>query len=266
MNSSPDLDLAIRTALQQGRARWPQITVAADRFSAHVHSMKTDQPMLAKYGADIYLAFACVQRDRSALALLQDQLLPAVDRHVVRMGMRPSLLDDLHQDLLLYLLCDPVPRLRSYRGRGSLLGWLRTVAIRRAFLLRRHGRELSVDEVAPELLCAGGPDPELQVLRRRFSPRVRRALEESLAALPRRHKVLLRRHYARRESIDVLARRYGVHRATVARWLAEVRAWLTRELQRRLDPPRLVAAEIGLLVEELRDDLCGIVGRFLQED
>jgi RNA polymerase sigma-70 factor (ECF subfamily) len=96
---------------------------------------------------------------------------------------------------------------------------------------------------------------------------VRRALEESLGALSSRHKRLLRRHYARRESIDVLAARYGVHRATVARWLATVRGRVTRELQRRLSTTsRLGLAEIGLLVEELREELFGIVGRFLQEE
>jgi RNA polymerase sigma-70 factor (ECF subfamily) len=266
MNQSPELDLAIHTAVAQGRARWPQISIPVELFTAHVRSVRTEESMLAKHGADLYLAFACVQRDRGALQLFQDRLLPAVDRHVARLGMRGSLLDDLRQDLCLYLLADPVPRLSNYRGQGSLLGWLRVIAARRA-LRRRRRRELSVEELRPEQLIDRGHDPETTTLRRRFGPRLQRALEESLAALSPQHKTLLRRHYAEGLSIDQIGARHRVHRATVARWLAAIRARVTAELHRRLStPPGMAPGEIRLLVDELRDELFGSVERFLREE
>jgi RNA polymerase sigma-70 factor (ECF subfamily) len=261
-----ELDLAISTAVEQGRARWPQISIPVDLFSAHVHSTRTGESMLAKHGADLYFAFACVQRDRSALQLFQDRILPAVDRHVARLGMRGSLLDDLRQDLCLYLLADPVPRLANYRGQGSLLGWLRVVAARRA-LRRRRPREISVESLPPDQFLDHGLDPEASALRRRSGPRLRRALEESLAALSPQHKLLLRRHYAEGLSIDEIGTRHRVHRATVARWLVAIRAQVTAELYRRLrTPPGMAPSEIRVLVDELRDELFGSVERFLREE
>lgn len=261
-----ELDLAIDSAVAEGRARWPQISIPVDLFTAHVRSVRTGESMLAKHGADLYFAFACVQRDRSALRLFQDRILPAVDRHVARLGMRGSLLDDLRQDLCLYLLADPRPRLSHYRGQGSLLGWLRVIAARRA-LRKRPPREMSVEDLPPDRLVDRGQDPETVTLRRRFGPRVQRALEESLAALSSQHKALLRRHYAEGLSIDEIGVRHGVHRATVARWLAAIRARVTAELHGRLStPPGMAPGEIRLLVDDLREELFSSVERFLRQE
>jgi RNA polymerase sigma-70 factor, ECF subfamily len=266
MNHPSELDIAINTAVAEGRARWPRIAIPVDLFTAHVHNVRTGEDMLAKHGADLYFAFACLRRDRSALEELQSRILPAVDRHVARLGMRGSLLDDLRQELCLYLLADPAPRLSNYRGHGSLLGWLRIVAARRA-LRKSRRREESLDQLGLEQLSDPGPGPETTALRRMFGPRMQRALEASLEALSPQQKTLLRRHYAEGQSIDVIGARHRVHRATVARWLAAIRARITAELHRRLvAPPGMEAAEIRLLVDELRDELFGSVERFLREE
>ncbi len=60
------------------------------------------------------------------------------------------------------------------------------------------------------------------------------AFREALGALPSRSRAVLRHHYVQGESIDVIARRYGVHRSTAARWVASARQLLVTETRRRV--------------------------------
>jgi RNA polymerase sigma-70 factor (ECF subfamily) len=267
MNTPFDLDTAIDAALARGRAAWPEISVAADRFAAHVRALGVGAAMLGKYGADLYFAWACTERDPGALRLFHSRVLPTIDPHVARLGMWGAHLDELHQDLSVYLLADRRPRLAGYAGRGPLLGWLRTVAARRALRMRQAGssQRRRLDRLGPgEWDGSGWIGPEGAAMRRRFGPEVQRALQECLAELPPAWKVLLRMHCLEGRHVDEIAREHGVHRATVFRWFASIRSAVSAGLCARLTP-RLPAAEMTALIGDLRDDLQIDVDDFLGE-
>jgi RNA polymerase sigma-70 factor (ECF subfamily) len=66
-------------------------------------------------------------------------------------------------------------------------------------------------------------DPELAYLRSRYARELEGALSMALEGLSPRERNLLRQHYRDGLSLDAVARLYRVHRATAARWLADVR-------------------------------------------
>src|SRR5439155_27001611 len=88
-------------------------------------------------------------------------------------------------------------------------------------------------------LVGADPDPETALLRARYASAANEALREAFASLDARERNLLRQHFVDRLSIDDLGPLYGVHRATVARWLERAREALearTRKLlMERLD-------------------------------
>lgn len=265
MNTCSEMDTAISAAVAKGRALWPEITVPVERFSEHVREIGADHQMLHKYGADLYFACACTQRDQSALRLFHSRVLPTVDRHVARLGMWGAHLDELHQDLCVYLLADRHPRIAGYAGRGPLLGWLRTVAARRALAIQRAKvRQRRREKVLHDATEAPGCDPERGAMKRRFGPELQRALQESLSTLTPQWKAILRMHYLDGLHIETICEHFGVHRATVFRWFSAIRAQVMAEIHARL-AARLTPAEVKALIDELRDELHINIDNFLEE-
>src|SRR6185312_1867471 len=66
-------------------------------------------------------------------------------------------------------------------------------------------------------------DPELALVRSRHAGDFERALQDAFGSLDERERNLLRLHFLDGLGIDGLAPVFGVHRATVARWLAAAR-------------------------------------------
>jgi len=77
-------------------------------------------------------------------------------------------------------------------------------------------------------------DPELALVKRRLGPAFQAALREAIDGLPPRDRVILRMHLVDGLSIDRIAQPYGVHRATAARWLADVREAILVRVHERL--------------------------------
>ena len=104
--------------------------------------------------------------------------------------------------------------LLSYRGRGSLMGWLRTtLAQRHVDYHRRRQREEPLDEVdAPAPLPpAETPAQELSLLER--------AIEKALRECNTEERFLLAAYYLDGQTLLQIARVLGVHEATVSRRL-----------------------------------------------
>jgi RNA polymerase sigma-70 factor (ECF subfamily) len=145
------------------------------------------------------------------------------------------MIDEVKQRLLELLFVRAgisPPAIVGYSGRGALLSWLRSIAVRTAVpLLRASRRDAPVGAVV-DLPAAG--DVELAYLKARYREPFRAALEESFGALTRRQRNLLRQHFLDGLGIDELGALHQVHRATAARWLAEARETLLRETRRQL--------------------------------
>ena len=72
------------------------------------------------------------------------------------------------------------------------------------------------------------PDPELAFLKSHYRDEVHRALKDALAGLDADERNVLRLHFLDGLSTERIAVVYGVHRATVARWVSRGREALLR--------------------------------------
>jgi RNA polymerase sigma-70 factor (ECF subfamily) len=120
--------------------------------------------------------------------------------------------------------------LTSYSGRGSLLGWLRTILAQRHIdHHRRTHRETPLDTVdvaAPERM----PSP----LPVEF-PQLTRAVALTLKALAAEDRFLLATYFLDRQTLLQIARTLHVHEATVSRRLKRLVADLRKQLLRNLE-------------------------------
>lgn len=255
-------------ALRHGRAAWPGVHVSEEVFRAHVDRLGAGADDLSRYGADLYLACGCVQREPAALQALDRQVLPVVERQLRRAGiLTDSGSDDLAQRLRIWLIGSQ-PRLAAYSGRGSLVGWLKVVASRRALrlALRRRPEPLPLDEGTAVRLVAAGADPEQRATRNLFRDELQRALDGSVTALSPHARSILRLHYVRGLTLDAIAELHGVHRATVARWLAATRTTIMTQLRERLSRTvRPTSSVFQSLAASVRDELHLSLDRLLRD-
>jgi len=234
----------------QARARWPGVEVARDRFVAFVTARAGD---VAAARCDLlYLTCACADGDAAALAVFAQTYEPVIDGALARMANAVVDPDEVKQRVRERLFVgdvDTPPRIAEYTGRGDLAGWVRAVAVRTALNLRRsHAREAprdDADELAA-LLPAAGSDPELATLLDRYRSDVGAALAEAIAALPDKHRSVLRYHYAERLNIEQIGAIFGVHKTTAFRRLEQARGELVEGARAALKR-RLAVDDAGLL-------------------
>jgi RNA polymerase sigma-70 factor, ECF subfamily len=250
-----------RAALARAHARWPDDWMPATAFVEH---LRAQVPSALDAGAevaalaveDLYLAFACALGVTPALEIFTRTVLAEVDAHVARFDRSEAFKDEVRQVLATRLLVATprdAPAIADYAGRAPLSAWVRVAAIRTALNLRR-GKEGEIERAAEREVTdlADAVDVELDVIRRRYRPSFELAIARALGALPLRDRTLLRLRLVDGIELDRIATMYGVHRATVTRWLADSRATLS-DLTRRM-----LTAELGATDSEL-DSLADLV-------
>jgi RNA polymerase sigma-70 factor (ECF subfamily) len=149
---------------------------------------------------------------------------------------------------------DGVAPLVSYAGEGKLEGLVIVTATRIALdLLRERRRDQAAPTVA-EALSDRGDDPLLALMKERAREGFCSAFAKAVDGLDPRDRNLLKLHLLRGVAHEKLAEMYGVHRATVVRWLADARAKVLsstrRELERTLGE-REFAETVALLESQL---------------
>jgi RNA polymerase sigma-70 factor (ECF subfamily) len=113
--------------------------------------------------------------------------------------------------------------------------WVRVIAVREAFKRRKRSkREVGIgdDELFDAL--TSHVDPELEVVKKRAAEHFRAAFLASVSELSRQERTVLRLHVLESLSIDDIAPVFGVHRATVARWIAGARDRILQLTRKRL--------------------------------
>lgn len=260
VGSSGDGDDSWNAAVARAHAAWPAGWVPSASFVEHLRARlpvgrapTESLPELAI--EDLYLAFACALGVAPALEAFARTLLAGVDAHVARFDASAAFKDEVRQVLATKLLVaapGEAPAIADYAGRAPLSAWVRIAAIRAALNLRR-GKAGEVERAAMrevDELAAG--DVELDVIRRRYRPAFEAAIARALAALPVRDRTLLRLRLVEGVEVDRIATMYGVHRTTMTRWLADVRAKLCDETH------RILTAELGATDAEL-DSLAALI-------
>lgn len=255
-----ELEHELERLVAAGRAAWPDLALDDAAVVRHVAARCEPWPAPAPHAADVYLACGCALGLAAAHAGLELRYLAKVPTYVARVTRRADVADEVRQALgerLLVPRGDEPGRIVDYRGRGSLESWLRSAAVRLALNAERgdRRRRRATGAAADEALPVDA-DPELAYLRRRYRPALEGALREAMAALEPRDRVLLRLHHLERVGVHRIAISYGVHRATVSRWLVAAYRALLDEVRRLLrERLPLSAPECDSLIRALQSGL-----------
>ena len=241
---------ALRQLIDDARRGWPGVEVADAAFVAYLAERALDGPLPgalhALHAADLYLACGCVCGDPAAIAAFQHTLVADLDERIVRAAV--DRLDEVRQLVIEKALVSDggPPRIVGYRGRGPLHAWVRVTAARIAIDLHRAKPvERSLAEASLDAVADGAADPELAHLKTTYRAELKHSIEVAAAQLSVRERNLLRHSLLDGLTIDDLAARYRVHRATAARWLVSAREALGAGTKRDL------TARLGLRGEEL---------------
>lgn len=268
-----DIAARVDALVERGRAAWPALAVTPERARAHVAAKlgEGDGDGDALHAEDLYLACACATGVGAALAAFDERYLSQVKLFLGRMKPTPALVDEVQQLLRVRLLVaapGEVPRIADYGGRGSLTSWVRVAAIRIALDLLKPTPERPAtldDDHGPILEHLRSDDPELDVIKERYRDEVNGALRDAFATLSATQRNLLRLSYRDGRSIDELGALFSVHRATVARWIAEAREAILDDARRRLEAKLgLTPSELQSLLQVVRSQLHLSVSRLLE--
>lgn len=218
-------DVAAATVWAIGRQSHPSVSIAAETFSEQITGLlpsieRASANDVQAHAADIYLVGCCLLGVPSALAVLERDYFAHVPRFIARIDGRTDFADEVAQLLRERFLSPASMKLAGYGGSGPLLAFVRIAARRLAIdLQRRAGVErLHVDAMDGAWeFAAGGPEWEL--LRERYREPLEQAIRRAVAALSSRERMVLRLYLFGGENIEKIGKTYGVHRATVARWI-----------------------------------------------
>jgi RNA polymerase sigma-70 factor (ECF subfamily) len=254
-------------AYDAGRRSWPGVNVDKAFFAERIRILAVEEDQLLTLAGDLYLASACLARDKEGVLAFEKGFLAPVPRLLTRVALSPHQEDELRQQLRIKLLVGPAPKIGEYRGMGPLGGWVRVCALRLALDLKLGADNRRSDGDALDALMVGGTGGEIQLDAEHHRAAFQAALQESLAGLSPREKTLLRLHFLDGMSIDAIGIVFRVHRATVARWLVAIRTQVLDRVRVKL------ALEIGAspseaqsLVRLLRSEVQVSIRRILGDE
>ena len=157
-----------------------------------------------------------------------------------------------------------VSKFSFYSGRGSLRGWLRAVVFQlSADHHRQTNRLVQTDEPEDmDRLVRAGPEPEradpsdLEFVRQRYSSAVSAALRRAMGELETRERLLLAYYYYDDMTLREIGQVFGVHEATISRWLTKVQKRVRKFVEKGLVRDhsfnrREVAEAIELAAEQM---------------
>lgn len=257
---------ALEALLAASRAQWPSVKLEPGRFAAALRRHAPDA-LDSVRGPDLYLATACLAGDAAALAALDVQVIARIDKAVSGLDASRAFLDEVQQLVRERLLVGAAPRLAEYSGKGALVAWARTVALRLALNLRRDGgRETPQEDDALEAMPLQGRDLELDYVRAAHRADFTAAFADALASLEPKERNVLRLSVLDRLSVDQIGAIYGAHRATAARWINAARdALLERTRQNLAERLKLTGSELQSLLGALQSNLEISLNRMLRE-
>jgi RNA polymerase sigma-70 factor (ECF subfamily) len=210
--------------------------------------------------ADLVLARACARGNERAwehfIAVYRQPLTRAAIAITGSETLGRDLADQLYAELYGLNVREGARRcpLLSYRGRGSLMGWLRTtLAQRHVDHYRRTRREEPIEE-----FDAPAPNPLPQMPARDLSL-LGRAIEEAVSSRDAEERYLLAAYYLDEQTLLEIGRVLGVHEATVSRRLhraaEQIRKQILKNLQHHGMSRRAAQEAMGAGQDALWGDL-----------
>ncbi len=241
-----------------------------ETFAAHLGALciEATTPSTAE---ELAFAWACGHGQPGALRAFEEHLMPAAQRAIGRVDPDPGFVDEAVQRLRTRLLLprgDHPPRMLTFCGRGPLRGWVSVAAVRTALgMLREQQRQTQREEMlwSEAVLFPAGIGPDLRHLKDRYAPILAQSLRTACGQLDERERAVLRLYFAEGLNIDKIGAVYGVHRSTVARWIARTKATLVERMHALMREDRSIPTEelssIDRLVRsQLEISLGGLLG------
>jgi RNA polymerase sigma-70 factor (ECF subfamily) len=255
LGAPEEAERALQAVCAEAAANWPGVTVEpAALIAAFAPKLAGDEPtpLTASGASELYLALAVARGDDAAIRAFDRAYLDVVTVALAGMKLTAATVEDVRatvRDKLLLPDGDRPPRVVEYAGRGRLRGLIQVSATRTAIdRIRLEEREAELP--ARELAVTG--NLELSLIKAQYREAFSAGFARAVASASRRDRNLLRLHFLGGMTLEQLAQMYGVHRATVVRWLAAAREAVfgaTREH---------VATAIGAPSEEL-DEMFDLV-------
>jgi RNA polymerase sigma-70 factor (ECF subfamily) len=257
--------------VDEARRTWPTVELSDEEFVDHLAArVRPDEDMVALLRqlkiADLYLACAAERRRPGAVTAFEDAFIRRVGQFVRGIDSAASFVAEVTQTLRIKLFVgsDGFGKLSRYSGRGSLESWVRAVAVRTAYDLRRTADPPGVDDECALDMLAASDDPALDLLWQRYHRELRAALEDGLAGLPGRDRTVLRLYVLERLPAAQIGKLYRVHETTVLRWVTHARETVvTRVREAMLRTLRLSNGEFDELLATLRSRIDVSVRRLL---
>jgi RNA polymerase sigma-70 factor, ECF subfamily len=221
--------ILLLVAVAQNFGLAPAATAAKQQQAAFFRSFKLDDLVLAKACAagnerawEHFMAFYGQPLTRAAIAISGSETIGR------------DLADAFYAELYGLNTRDGERRspLDSYRGRGSLLGWLRTTLAQR-FVdhYRRTYREQALDDQvhdAPAPHSTSDPEPGILVA-------LRHAVQAALRDQPAEERFLLAAYYVDDKTLAEIGHILHVHEATISRRLRRATDAVRKQLIRNLE-------------------------------
>ncbi|MBI2893248.1 MAG: sigma-70 family RNA polymerase sigma factor [Deltaproteobacteria bacterium] len=217
---------------------------------------------------DLYLACACAAGDQRALLEFERIHASEIDVAAARMRAPPATVDEARQILrqqLFVVRTGGSKGIASYSGRGELRAWFRITALREVLRLVKGARkDQPLDDEALYDVLSPADSPELGHMKALYRAEFVAAFREAIASLTAKERTLLRQQAIDGLSVDQLGALYGVHRATVARWVAKARQKLLSRTRRSLMAKlKIGAADLDSILRLVRSRIDLSLDRFL---
>lgn len=202
---------------------------------------------------DVAFAAALARGDADALARFDREYAPALRPALARVGLDDAgiaeALQIVRTELFARRTADgAAPRITGYTGRGPLLAWLRSVAVRTGLRLRKAGARyepLDHDSTPGSL----ADDAELAYMKKTYGEAFHRAFRTALAGLAAKDRLLLKQRFRHHLGVEDLGRLHGVNAGTISRWVAAARDALAKGTREAM------MAELGVA----KDDVSSIL-------
>jgi RNA polymerase sigma-70 factor (ECF subfamily) len=242
------------------------VAAVLERYGANFSAHEKDELLGSLHIAELVLARACAAGNNLAWDDFISRFRPGLyqaARQIVRDDAAGrDLADSLYAEL--YGLPNRegrrVSRLDYYMGRGSLAGWLRTVAAQRHIdACRSRTKDVSLDEQMEAGVSFPACEPEPAAPSH---PRLPEAVTAVLGEIPSADRFLLASYYLDGRTLAALGRDLRVHESTVSRRLDKLTALLRARIRKRLmadgfDARRCAELMAGLDVRDLNVDVQG---------
>jgi len=211
---------------EEAAAAWPGVVVdPQDVITALAGKLAGEDPPVLSAAAitEVHLALACARGDNAAVTAFDRVYLAVVPQALAGMKLPAATIEDVRatvRDKLLLGEGERPPRILEYAGRGRLRGLVQVTATRTAIdRIRLEEREV----VLPARELAASTDVALSLIKAQYRTAFSAGFAQAVASASRRDRNLLRLHFLGGVTLEQLAQMYGVHRATVVRWLAAAR-------------------------------------------